>query len=38
MDCPKWAGSKTCNTKSADIFLPGGAGGTDAVKYNFSHD
>ncbi|TYJ15710.1 hypothetical protein E1A91_A10G202100v1 [Gossypium mustelinum] len=37
-DCPNWVGSKTCNTPTADIFLPDGAGWTDAVNYNFSHD
>ncbi|KAL1079333.1 hypothetical protein V6Z11_D10G215600 [Gossypium hirsutum] len=38
IDCPNWVGSRTCNTKTADIILPGGAGGTDAVNYNFNHD
>ncbi|MBA0629321.1 hypothetical protein Godav_023901, partial [Gossypium davidsonii] len=38
MDCPNWVGSRTCNKETADIFLPGGAGGTYAVKYNFNHD
>ncbi|MBA0881456.1 hypothetical protein Goshw_006342 [Gossypium schwendimanii] len=32
IDCPNWVGSKTCNKETADIFLPGGAGGTDDVK------
>ncbi|KAK5794897.1 ribonuclease 3-like [Gossypium arboreum] len=38
-DCPSWAGSKTaCKTETANIFLPGGAGGTDAMNYYFSHE
>ncbi|KAK5794898.1 ribonuclease 1-like [Gossypium arboreum] len=37
-DCPNWVGSKTCNTPTANIFLPDGAGWTDAVNYNFSNN
>ncbi|KAH1046124.1 hypothetical protein J1N35_036908, partial [Gossypium stocksii] len=37
-DCPNWVGSITCNTRTANIFLPDNAEGTDAVNYNFSHE